>query len=1042
MGHTFEFSVMLVSIFIILCHCEVYYVKPIDSPPDLVCPGNPCQTLNCYMKQADQTPLKPSNGTVTMILLEGYHKVLEKQAIDFGSPLESDNIQFKGTGLVENVIVEGLETGFHAYNVCVENITAVAFRLLSSLSSGSQEIITNISIFNCNFINSQIMLNDVALTIKDSTFSNCTSTAILLYSSTVTFMGHIKFFNNTGLRGGALALASTTMELVKYVNLQFIENYAKETGGAIFVSNFELLIRGYVPECFYQLMDFDDNAIYSLQFINNSARNGGDHIYGASLHSDCCAGFTNETSNNCINSYEVFKLFNFDPGYESTVLAVSADALSACICDTTGQPQCHQRIENLQAYPGGPFTLSVVVVGEDNGATTGTIYMGFLTDSFQSVSLGSPDEYHQVITTNSKCSEIKFSVYSRKSREMMFIRAKDVSLSSVKKYFNQHYNQSDKDDNESEYSDQNDENSDSYEHSYSASGKEDDSEDSQDYYEQSDCSAHEIDEESEQSDDGNILYYIDNESRYDPLFINITLLPCPPGFTLVGDPPGCDCHPVLSLNGINCVLKDMNAFHTWNTSKWVAAVGSNRVSFSTYCPFDYCKHGRKYLDLKNNQDGQCAFNHAGRLCGRCKESYSLAIGSSHCIHCPNNNNLALLVFFAAVGVLLVFIISALNLTVTQGTINGLIFYANIVWAYQSIIFPPEFENKLIVHKIFIAWLNLDFGIETCFISDMNAYLRTWLQFVFPFYTAGLFLLGLRYSSKLSKLIGNRSVPTLATVLFLSQSKLLRTIIACIQLVTLITVNETQSKTIVWALDGNLSYGHYPHIFLLIAATVCLILLWVPYTLFLFSMQWLRTVDHYGPLKYVARYKPVYDAYFAPLNDKHHYWFGVLLLVQGVLLLSFSLSSSTFPALNILLLLAFSILLLCYLNHMQTYKKVLLLLLESSFLVNLIVLAVGTLYLGNDGNRRMVLLSVSITAAFVEFCGIVTWNLIPQKVKSLSLRLKIFNSCCQWTKIIKSKCSRKYASLSIDHITTELEDLQIRIIEEQPDGHEDDQYIRF
>ena len=806
-----------------------------------------------------------------------------------------------------------------------------------------------------------------------------------------------------------------------------------------------MVIRSYIPKCFYQLIDYDDKAIYSLQFVNNSARNGGDHIYGASLHSDCSVGYSE--TNDKIFSYKIFyRFFNFDPGYESIFSAVSADASSACICDsTTGQPQCEQRMVNIPAYPGGPFTISVVVVGGDYGATTGTIYMGFLTDtdSFQSVSFGSPDQYHLVITTNSKCSELKFSVYSGKSREMMFIRAEAASLSSVKKYFNQHYNQSDdEEDDESEYSDQNDENSDSYEHSYSASGKEDDSEDSQDYYEQSDCSAHEGDEESEQSDDGNTLYYIDNESRYDPLFINITLLPCPSGFTLVGDPPGCDCHPVLSLNGINCVLKDMNAFHTWNTSKWVAAVGSNRVSFSTYCPFDYCKHGRKYLDLKNNQDGQCAFNHAGRLCGRCKESYSLAIGSSHCIHCPNNNNLALLVFFAAAGVLLVFIISALNLTVTQGTINGLIFYANIVWAYQSIIFPPEFENKLIVHKIFIAWLNLDFGIETCFISGMNAYLRTWLQFVLPFYTAGLFLLGLRYSSKLSKLIGNRSVPTLATVLFLSQSKLLRTIIACIQLVTLITVNETQSKTIVWALDGNLSYGHYPHIFLLIAATVCLILLWVPYTLFLFSMQWLRTVDHYGPLKYVARYKPVYDAYFAPLNDKHHYWFGVLLLVQGVLLLSFSLSSSTFPALNILLLLAFSILLLCYLNHMQTYKKVLLLLLESSFLVNLIVLAVGTLYLGNDGNRRMVLLSVSITAAFVEFCGIVTWNLIPQKVKSLSLRLKIFNSCCQWTKIIKSKCSRKYASLSIDRITTELEDLQIRIIEEHPDGYEDDQYIRF
>ena len=36
------------------------------------------------------------------------------------------------------------------------------------------------------------------------------------------------------------------------------------------------------------------------------------------------------------------------------------------------------------------------------------------------------------------------------------------------------------------------------------------------------------------------------------------------------------------------------------------------------------------------------------------------------IHCPNNNNLALLTFFAAAGILLVFFISALNLIATQG----------------------------------------------------------------------------------------------------------------------------------------------------------------------------------------------------------------------------------------------------------------------------------------------------------------------------------------------------------------------------------------
>ena len=36
-------------------------------------------------------------------------------------------------------------------------------------------------------------------------------------------------------------------------------------------------------------------------------------------------------------------------------------------------------------------------------------------------------------------------------------------------------------------------------------------------------------------------------------------------------------------------------------------------------------------------------------------------------------------------------------------------------------------------SLFLTWLNLDFGIETCFFDGMDAYTKIWLQFVFPAY---------------------------------------------------------------------------------------------------------------------------------------------------------------------------------------------------------------------------------------------------------------------------------------------------------------------
>ena len=300
---------------------------------------------------------------------------------------------------------------------------------------------------------------------------------------------------------------------------------------------------------------------------------------------------------------------------------------------------------------------------------------------------------------------------------------------------------------------------------------------------------------------------ISHDLLYIPITVNVTLLSCPPGFTLIGDPPRCSCSSVLLNFNVECALDIGASYIAWSKLMWIGAKDYSIIIASS-CPIDNCKMGRKHINLQDNPNAQCAFNHAGVLCGGCKENYSLAIGSSHCIHCPSNNNVALVIFFAAAGFLLVIFVWALNLTVTQGMINGLMFYANIVWAYQNAFFPQQPKGIMIFLKIFIAWLNLDFGIQTCFYNGLDMHGKTWLQFVFPFYTATIFLAGVHYSSKLSKICGNRSVPTLATLLFLSYAKLLRTIITILRLADLKVYPEGY-VTKVWALDGNLtvSYTH-------------------------------------------------------------------------------------------------------------------------------------------------------------------------------------------------------------------------------------------
>ena len=159
---------------------------------------------------------------------------------------------------------------------------------------------------------------------------------------------------------------------------------------------------------------------------------------------------------------------------------------------------------------------------------------------------------------------------------------------------------------------------------------------------------------------------------------------------------------------------------------------------------------------------------------------SLALGNAQCLQC-SNTYLLLFIPFAVAGPVLVAFIKVLDSTISHGLINGLIFYANIIKPNEHIFLPQTNTNPL---TLFIAWLNLDLGVQTSFYNGLSAYGTAWLQFVFPFYVwciAGLIIVLARYNTRFA------SVPVLATILatlfLLSYAKLLRTIITILSYTT-------------------------------------------------------------------------------------------------------------------------------------------------------------------------------------------------------------------------------------------------------------------
>ena len=75
------------------------------------------------------------------------------------------------------------------------------------------------------------------------------------------------------------------------------------------------------------------------------------------------------------------------------------------------------------------------------------------------------------------------------------------------------------------------------------------------------------------------------------------------------------------------------------------------------------------------------------------------------------------------GILLIALLLTLNLTVAIRTLNGLIFYANIVGANSSTFFSGLSPSTK-YFSILISWLNLEVRLDVCLFEGMDTYWKT------------------------------------------------------------------------------------------------------------------------------------------------------------------------------------------------------------------------------------------------------------------------------------------------------------------------------
>ena len=265
------------------------------------------------------------------------------------------------------------------------------------------------------------------------------------------------------------------------------------------------------------------------------------------------------------------------------------------------------------------------------------------------------------------------------------------------------------------------------------------------------------------------------------LLLIVDILDCPVGFMIVDQISGqhqCHCVPLLADNHVQCELSLEPYKFVRPGNSWFAYINNTQcITGTTNCPFDYCNRSNISFDIMA-PDRQCLGNRTGILCGQCQSHLSIMLGSNRCGTC-SNWYLFLLPVFGLAGIVLVAVLMFLNLSVSVGKINGLLFYANMVKLNDAFFFS---NSSIPVVSQFISWLNLDLGIEVCLFDGLDGYWNTWLQFTFPCYVfllMGGVIFGSRYSVRLCRLCGSHAVPALATLFLMSYTKILLMLFQCL-----------------------------------------------------------------------------------------------------------------------------------------------------------------------------------------------------------------------------------------------------------------------
>ena len=448
----------------------------------------------------------------------------------------------------------------------------------------------------------------------------------------------------------------------------------------------------------------------------------------------------------------------------------------------------------------------------------------------------------------------------------------------------------------------------------------------------------------------------------------IRLLPCPLGFILENGQCVCDHFITQIVPDTKCNITDTSISISYG--QWLGNV-SNSLGFSFLCPPKNCKTCVSFVNVTQPQS-LCQDSKKGILCGQCYDGLSVVFGTDQCMECSDLWIISLL-GYALSGIILVALMLYLPLTISEGPLAGIIIAMNLTGA--STIDLLEGQNLfLYVTRVIVSIMNLSLGFPLCLYNGMTPVVKTGLLFIYPVYLWVLmigFITFSQYSTRVSNRTAMHSVQVLASLMYLSFSKILMTVI---DIIAFIPVHTSHKGTMtVWYGDGSVLYlsPSGGHLILFLISMVFLLLFILPFTLFVsFGRLCMR-------LSCVNKYlRQFLESFQGPFKHNKGYWFGVRVVVLvHVYLMWGMLRGDNFKLMLFLQLVPVSVL-CCFQLYLKPYRNSLLNVVDSVCLAVSVIQMILVITFSDD-----VIPYVIASLNIGVFVGLLTYIFYQMKKKT-------------------------------------------------------------